>query len=377
MTIKIHSNFDSGNIDVVDCRDPQHIKLTIRPDTNAHFYQWFYFQVTGAKNTSCKLYFLNAAHSSYADGWEDYQAVASYDQHTWFRVPTHYQNNQLMIEHTPENDSIFYAFFAPYTLTQLDHFLTLLKKSLLCQFDIIGHSLQQRPLHLLTIGTPAAHKLKCWLITRQHCGETMGSWWMEGFISRLLDEKDSLSRALLEKASFYIMPMMNPDGAFAGNLRANAAGTDLNRQWPNPSLEKSPEVYYTLNKIKETGVDFFLDVHGDEILPYTYLVTCESNANYSPRLAQLEKKFKTLLKSYNSDFQDQHGFTAQQFSANPGLIASNHIGQTFDCLSLTLEMPFKDNALAPDKLHGWSPARCKKLGSATVDAIAAMVNELR
>src|SRR3546814_2121331 len=57
---------------------------------------------------------------------------------------------------------------------------------------------------------------------------------------------------------------MNPDGSFRGHLRTNAAGVNLNREWHAPSLERSPEVHHVLERMKRTGVDFAMDVHGDE-----------------------------------------------------------------------------------------------------------------
>jgi murein tripeptide amidase MpaA len=49
------------------------------------------------------------------------------------------------------------------------------------------------------------------------------------------------------------VPNMNPDGTWRGHLRTNAAGANLNREWDNPSLEKSPEVYYVRNYMDEVG----------------------------------------------------------------------------------------------------------------------------
>ena len=57
---------------------------------------------------------------------------------------------------------------------------------------------------------------------------------------------------------------MNPDGSVLGNLRTNAAGANLNREWETPTLERSPEVFTVREKMMETGVDLFLDIHGDE-----------------------------------------------------------------------------------------------------------------
>ncbi len=50
---------------------------------------------------------------------------------------------------------------------------------------------------------------------------------------------------------------------------------------------------------------------------------------------------------------------------------------TFGCVSLTLEMPFKDNADAPDEVFGWSPARCRLLGRASLDALYRVIDDLR
>jgi murein tripeptide amidase MpaA len=44
---------------------------------------------------------------------------------------------------------------------------------------------------------------------------------------------------------------------------------------------------------------------------------------------------------------------------------------------MTLEQPFKDSAITPDPRFGWSPARCRRLGAATLDALAAVIGDLR
>jgi len=35
---------------------------------------------------------------------------------------------------------------------------------------------------------------------------------------------------------------MNPDGSWRGHLRTNASGANLNREWGDPTPDKSPEV---------------------------------------------------------------------------------------------------------------------------------------
>ena len=88
----------------------------------------------------------------------------------------------------------------------------------------------------------AGGPLQVWLYARQHPGETMAEWWMEGALERLLDDSDPVVRRLREKATFHVVPNMNPDGSRRGHLRTNAVGVNLNREWHAPSLERSPEV---------------------------------------------------------------------------------------------------------------------------------------
>ena len=51
----IISSFDGGNIEVVKADDPSDIQLKIRSDTNADFFQWFYFRVVGVRGSQCSI----------------------------------------------------------------------------------------------------------------------------------------------------------------------------------------------------------------------------------------------------------------------------------------------------------------------------------
>ena len=50
-------------------------------------------------------------------------------------------------------------------------------------------------------------------------------------------------------------------------------------------------------------------------------------------------------------------------------MCTNAVAHRFQCPAYTLEMPFKDNANAPDLEVGWSPKRCAKLGASAVEAL--------
>lgn len=375
--LKISTRFDAGAVVVKDLADASNIRLEIRPDNASDFAQWFYFRLQGAAYTPCTMHFENAAQCAYPDGWIDYQACASYDRQNWFRVPTRYENGVLTIEHTPLANSIYYAYFEPYSSEQHLNLLGDAQGSGLCQIEDLGSTVEGRDINLLTVGNQVESDLKVWIIARQHPGETMAEWFIEGLLARLLDPQDPTARALLDQATFYIVPNMNPDGSALGNLRTNAAGANLNREWLEPTPEKSPEVFYVRRKMHETGVDLFLDIHGDEAIPYIFAAGTEGVPNYNGRIADLETRFKTALKAASPDFQDEFGYPKDEPGQANLTLAANYVGNTFNCLSYTLEMPFKDNNNMPDDDFGWNGQRSLRLGEASLSAVLAVLPHVR
>lgn len=386
----VTSNFDSGNINVVSADKPDNIHLTINKDNQSDFYQWFHFKLHTKPFLEHKITIGDLANSAYPQGWEGYQAVASYDRDEWFRVDTIFDGNNLVISFTPEYDSVYFAYFAPYSYERHLDLIASAQMSFDCRHELLGLSLDQREINLLVIGDDATYfgdldelavgkktKNKVWITARQHPGETMAEWLVEGLLSRLLDEDDAIARALLQDNVFYIVPNVNPDGSARGHLRTNAVGTNLNREWQSPSLEKSPEVFYVLNKMQETGVDIFLDVHGDEALPYNFVAGSEGDPNYNDKIKALEDIFKQALLIATPEFQDEFGYAKDKPGKANLSVGSNAVGHKFGCMAYTLEMPFKDNDNLPDTSYGWSIPRCKQLGEDVLIAIKAVSDKLK
>ena len=114
--MQISANFDSGNIEVVSAADASDIQLRIVVDAGGEHRQWFHFRVSGVAGTPLRMRILNAKQCSYPDAWEGYRAVASTDRQTWLRVPTSVVDGELVIEHTSDADTAWFAYFAPYSL---------------------------------------------------------------------------------------------------------------------------------------------------------------------------------------------------------------------------------------------------------------------
>ena len=374
--MKITCNFDSGNIEVIQADSIDQIELAIRKDHQSDFYQWFHFRLHTSSFEPHTLKITNAGTSAYPKGWQDYQAVASYDRETWFRVATEFDGQTLTIHHYPEAESCYFAYFAPYSYERHQDLLSQAQNSGWCQLIDLGNTLDNRDLSLLVVGEPAPGKKNIWITARQHPGESRVEWLVEGLLDRLLGEDYGGARQVLDKAVFYIVPNMNPDGSVRGHLRTNAAGVNLNREWQTPSMEKSPEVYLVREKMLEIGVDMFLDIHGDENLPYNFVAGAEGVPSYNEKMAALETAFKQALLLVTPEFQTTYGYDLDAPGQANLTIASTWVAEQFKCLAYTVEMPFKDNANLPDEQFGWSDVRSMKLGQDMLVAVRAVVDQL-
>jgi murein tripeptide amidase MpaA len=376
MPTRISSTFDGGAIEVVADADVGNLQVKLRADSHADFRQWFYFRLQGARDQPAVIRIVNAGAATYVEGWRGYQAVASYDRGDWFRVATTFDGSELKIAHAPLRDSVYYAYFEPYSWERHLALLGRSDASPRARVSDLGATVAGRDLNLVTVGAAAPGKKAVWVIARQHPGETMAEWFVEGMLERLLDPADPVARRVLERAVVYIVPNMNPDGSVGGNLRTNAAGANLNREWLEPSRERSPEVFHVRAAMQATGIDAFLDVHGDEALPYVFTDGNERLPTYTPRMAGLERGFADALVAANPDFQTVHGYPAHKDTKVNLTVASKWVGHTYGGLALTLEMPFKDNADLPDPERGWSGARSRRLGADTLTALHAMLPSL-
>ncbi|NAS99975.1 hypothetical protein CU664_27035 [Pseudomonas syringae pv. actinidifoliorum] len=378
MTLTISSDFDSGNIQVLDSSDPARIRLAIRPDTQSAHFQWFHFKVDGLSvGQTYGLSLSNASESTFNSAWTGYNAVASYDHKHWFRVPSDFDGKALNFSLAAEQAQVWFAYFEPYSRERHDGLIEQAQTNAGMQVLATGKSIEGRDIQLLRKGDGSEGKRKIWFIAQQHPGEHMAEWFMEGVIERLQQKDDTVLQQLLASADLYLVPNMNPDGAFHGHLRTNAAGKDLNRAWQDSTEAQSPEVQFVRQQMEHYGVDMFLDVHGDEEIPQVFTAACEGNPGYTAHQRQLEERFRSRLSEVTVDFQTVYGYPRSAPGQANMNLAANAIGERYKCLALTLEMPFKDHDNAPDPLTGWSGKRSAQLAKDVLSVLAEMVADLR
>ncbi|HEX7877124.1 MAG TPA: M14-type cytosolic carboxypeptidase [Sphingobium sp.] len=376
MTISITSAFDSGNIRVISISETSQgvrAELEIARDRQSDFYQWFHFRVAGVAGRQVELAITNCAASAYPDGWAGYSARFSEDRESWMLADTSYADGTLTIRLSSDSNAVWLAYFAPYSMERHHDLIAWAACQPGVEHRELGLTLDRQPLDLLTLGEGPR---KVWLYARQHPGESMAQWWIEGALERLCDEEDAVARLLRSKATFHIVPNMNPDGSRCGHLRTNAVGVNLNREWHDPSMERSPEVFLVRAAMDESGVDFAMDVHGDEAIAAVFLAGFEGIPSITEKQLGLYHRYRDTLAARTPDFQTKRGYpTASEGKANLSM-STNQIAERFGAVAMTLEMPFKDNDDLPDPDFGWSPARSMQLAKDCLAVLAEMIDEI-
>ncbi len=368
--LQITSNFDSGAIEVIDASDASDVRLRLRDDNAGDFRQWFHFRVSGAARQRLKLTIENAGKSSYPEGWHGYRACASYDHRDWFRIDDcAYDGQALTISLVPERDTIWFAYFEPYSHERHQALVGHAALQPEVNLESLGLSVQGRSIDALRFGMLGDGRRNIWIVCRQHPGESMAEWFAEGLIERLFDVVDPVAREIRRRACVTIVPNINPDGSVLGNLRSNALGVNLNREWHAPSAARSPEVLCVRDAMEASGVDLFLDIHGDETLPYVFVDGSQMVPGYGEQNIALQARFLDVLAAVSPDFQRTHGYAENRFKDELLMLGSKWVAHRFNCVSVTLEMPFKDNANASDARVGWSGERSKRLGAVMLHPI--------
>jgi murein tripeptide amidase MpaA len=373
--IDVCAAFDSGNIEVLTIAGAE-AQLAIRKDRNSGFFQWFHFRVSGAGGRMLVLRLTGLAGSAYPDGWPGYRACVSEDRQRWTRADTQWEPERdggtLTIRYQPQAELCWFAYFAPYSMERHHDLVTRIAARPGVSHRCLGYSIEGQPIDCLTIGTGSK---QVWLYARQHPGETMAEWWMEGALEMLTDAADPHAARLREDCTLHLVPNVNPDGSCRGHLRTNAVGVNLNREWADPTPERSPEVLAIRNAMDRTGIDFSMDVHGDEAIPAVFFAGFEGIPNWTERQGEGYERYRRLLQRRTPDFQTRRGYPVAGAGRANLTMSTNQLAQRFGAVAMTLEMPFKDHDDNPHRVQGWSPERSKLLARECLAALAEWLPE--
>jgi len=173
-----------------------------------------------------------------------------------------------------DEDTVYFAHCYPYTYSDLKGYLTKLcedenRKKYVVRRTLC-YTLAQNECEYLSITSPSSlenitQRHGIVITSRQHPGETLSSYIMEGVINFLTGE-DPEAQYLRKRCVFKIVPMLNPDGVIHGNYRTDLCGKDLNRIWNKPHSRLHPTIFHTQEMIRRMQrgrkLEFYCDLHG-------------------------------------------------------------------------------------------------------------------
>ena len=266
--ITLSQDFDSGSLDVASSTvNGNQIELVGRKTwTNTYYnsyydlpynesYRWFYFNASGVLNQE-PSFSINT--TQFLGDLSDHVFVYSYDQVNWqyFDSAAVSGTTYSFSNSTPfTQDSVYVAYNFPYSVSRLENYVNSIKSSpyvsptnssssdlILGQgaggIDDLGRTIEGQNLYAFKITNQnvTTSKQKVVLVGGNHACETIGNIALEGMLDFLLSDAPA-AQELLAAAEFYVYPMVNPDGRYAGYYRSSVENPDrdTNRYWNNPS----------------------------------------------------------------------------------------------------------------------------------------------
>lgn len=181
---------------------------------------------------------------------------------------------------TPTTDTVWIAHQPPYTPDDLRRLLADVDRFDHARVEVIGKSVQQRDLYLVTVTDPSipdAGKKVVWLQARQHAWEAGTSRVLDAAL-RFIASNAPAAEELRRRVVFIFQPMGDPDGCANGKVRFNANGFDVNRHWNKVDLigkrylRRMPEIWYVkkaiLAQAARQSIDLLVNMHNTETAEY-------------------------------------------------------------------------------------------------------------
>lgn len=278
--LSLSADFDHASLDVASSIVAgQGIDLVGRDNFNQGEWKWLYFRTQGVMNLG-PVYRIGDNFAGGGSNLLGHAMVYSYDRQTWAffdnnvrsasaETFTFWNDNPFTAE------TVYVAYGIPYPVSRtVSHTTSLIPSPWVrpTPSGVAGFVVGTSPGGIDDLGRviPAADLLgyrirddagpsqrsKVVLTGGVHANETLGNLVLEGMVDFLVG--DSLEAGLLRRsADFFVYPLVNPDGRFAGYNRSTVANPDEdpNRFW-------SPPNYGGLQELREIGGAILTDTGG-------------------------------------------------------------------------------------------------------------------
>ena len=328
--ITFDADFESGNLNSVSTSDSINYTVTTVSDIGG---RWFYFRINGVRN---KFLRVNIPTSDVN------RPLYSYDNRNFTRFTGSESPQVNVFQKTFSEDTVYVAYYYPYTFTYLQERIKEWQKNLFVTVDTTGYTDRGFPIQEIMITDPAGgdeYKYHVWIHARTHPGETPSSWHFDGIVKVLL-ENDEVIEYYRKEIVFHLIPFTNPDGVYYGRSRTNYDGVDVERDWDKPEEETCSEVQILRKRMVEINnqkaLSVFLNLHSLASPQCTFYI--HTPGSTSEHFYRREYQFVNLNSSDNPYFTKPDYSESSLNSYFPeGWLWNNH-GESV--MALTYETPY-------------------------------------
>jgi cytosolic carboxypeptidase protein 6 len=304
---------------------------------------WYAFKVSSAtpRTLWIHLTYLNAKHRYFPKISRDGQTWQAIDQADCIlkkdtsKTARTFQENTLSesawLRIRADSRPLWIAAQELITTAALKKWTKSIAKKTFVSSQIIGKSVQNRPLHCLRIGEDKSDSKIMIVIGRLHPPEVTGAIALQTFVETLCSGSET-ARQFRKEYTVFVVPTMNPDGVANGHWRHNAGGIDLNRDWADFNQRETQLVRDFLNK-KLNGTTrklyFGIDFHStwDDIF---YTNTTEKPTNMDGLIKRWFAALEEAIPNYKVN--------ARPSKITPGVISKAFFNREFNAEALVYEV---------------------------------------
>lgn len=287
--LAINGDFDNGSIDLANTLvSGSTVNLAGRDNFNTGDWKWLYFsvdQTSGVRPT----FQIGDNFASGSDRLANHEMVYSYDQQTWQFFDNNgwnsAQGTYTFFNNGPfTQNTVFVAYGLPYPYQDVvDHTVQVRQSAWASPttsgdanlvigqspggIDDLGRTIEPRDIfgYRITDPTSAGPKEKIVIASGVHANESLANHTVEGLINFLISDEFEAA-ALRKVADFYVYPLANPDGRFAGYNRSTVQHVDRdpNRFWREDLYTDMTDIQTVAEAMKtDTGqnIEYFIDFH--------------------------------------------------------------------------------------------------------------------
>ena len=303
------------------------LHVNLSKENNSYCHNFLFKVKLDQPEMGIKIVIDNAYQSAFQKGWHSYRPFISTDFSKWKRLPEgEFTNGQFSISIEHSYKEFYVTWYPPYSNRMLDEFLSETVKNK-DSFEV-----WRQKIPCIKFGD--LNKPTVIIIGRQHPGESMGSFFIEGLIEGLINEQD------LTDLSFLIFPIVNAEGTKAGKHRLDMNNLDFNRMWDGDDI---PEIELIKSEIiRLPSPKLFIDVHGDEVSKVDYIFYDQIKTDEQKRLfPPIKEELPTLL------FLKKQGFAKRfvksliyrrKLLLKSGRLAFDFVQSKFNVTAFTLEI---------------------------------------